>query len=98
MENVRILCFGDSLTAGYSYFGETFTPYAENMNSWLNAAWPATKVTVDVDGLSGDRVISESFLSRIIAKCKLTSFLASQYNCYFVSTAVNSRPSITVCL
>jgi hypothetical protein len=70
MESIRILCFGDSLTEGYSYYGQEFTPYAGNMKAWLHAAWPATKVTVDVDGLSGDRVARGSFLSRITAKCK----------------------------
>lgn len=71
MENVRILCFGDSLTAGYSHYGMTFTPYAESLKTWLQAAWPTTKLTLDVSGLSGDRVVSGSFLPRITAKCKI---------------------------
>lgn len=75
MDTIRILCFGDSLTAGYSLFGLKFTPYAETLRPWLEASWPQTKLYIDVDGLSGDRVVSGSFLSRIESKCKTTSLL-----------------------
>jgi hypothetical protein len=47
----------------------SMTPYAENMKDWLKATWPSTKLTVDVNGLSGDLVISGLFLKRITKSC-----------------------------
>jgi len=69
MESINILCFGNSLTEGYSRWGMSMTPYAENMKDWLKAAWPSTKLTVDVNGLSGDLIISGLFLKRITKSC-----------------------------
>jgi len=70
MSSVRILCFGDSLTEGYSSWGQIYTPYASNMKAWLEAAWTSTTVSADVAGVSGDHVVSSyGFLSRIQSKC-----------------------------
>jgi hypothetical protein len=70
MESVNILCFGDSLTEGYSHWGMSVTPYADNMRKWLEAAWPSTKLTVDVNGMSGDFVVPGLFLKRITSSCE----------------------------
>jgi hypothetical protein len=70
MENINILCFGNSLTEGYSQWGMSMTPYADNMREWLQAAWPSTELTVDVNGMSGDLVVQGLFLTRITSSCK----------------------------
>lgn len=70
MESVNILCFGDSLTEGYSQWGLSMTPYADSMGEWLRAAWPSTKLTVDVNGMSGDLAVPGLFLTRITSSCK----------------------------
>jgi lysophospholipase L1-like esterase len=76
MESINILCFGDSLTEGYTNGGISFTPYAKSMKSWLESAWPSTKINVDIDGSSGDMVDEHYglFLTRIKDSCKLDFF------------------------
>lgn len=69
LKTLRILCFGDSLTAGYSGYGSFHYPYAAQLRSRLEDAFPATEVTVDVSGLSGDRVIAGRYLQRIKGMC-----------------------------
>jgi len=75
VESINILCLGDSLTEGYSLWGTVFTPYAKNMKTWMEKAWPSSTITVDVAGVSGDYVVSPpgSFLRRIATKCSSTS-------------------------
>jgi lysophospholipase L1-like esterase len=70
MESVNILCFGDSLTEGLSDWDMPMTPYADSMREWLQAAWPSTKLTVDVNGMSGDLVVQGLFPTRITSSCK----------------------------
>lgn len=67
-KSLRILCFGDSLTAGYTSYGWEFYPYADHLRSGLQHALSTPDVEVDVAGLSGDQV-QGSYLSRIRAKC-----------------------------
>ncbi|GAQ03721.1 hypothetical protein ALT_1042 [Aspergillus lentulus] len=69
-KELSILCFGNSLTAGYYHFGCDYHPYALTLKDKLQAAFPTTTFTVDVDGLPGDLVISPvgTFLPRIQAK------------------------------
>lgn len=47
-EKVNILCYGDSLTAGYSGFGSEFTPYGDTLASKGNGVLDVTAV-----GMSG---------------------------------------------
>lgn len=70
MGSVKILCFGDSLTEGYSQWVMSMTPYADTMEERLQATWPSAKIIVDVDGMSGDRVAGGFFLPRIRTMCK----------------------------
>ncbi|KAL8724206.1 MAG: hypothetical protein Q9166_008084 [cf. Caloplaca sp. 2 TL-2023] len=65
LKSLRILCFGDSLTAGYSGYGYFHYPYAAQIREQLKKALPATDITIDVSGLSGDRVIAGQYLQRI---------------------------------
>ncbi|KAL2170631.1 hypothetical protein VTG60DRAFT_4556 [Thermothelomyces hinnuleus] len=62
--NLRVLCFGDSLTAGYSYWGSVHHPYNEMLENMLSMAYPDLKITTVEDGLSGSTVKHE-FLSRM---------------------------------
>ncbi|KAH8676201.1 SGNH hydrolase-type esterase domain-containing protein [Xylariales sp. PMI_506] len=68
--SLRILCLGDSLTAGYP----ADHPYAEQLAKRLRAAFPATSysagrtVEVDVDGIPGDLVTRGTFLRRMEAR------------------------------
>ena len=68
-KSLRILCFGDSLTAGYSEYGYFHYPYAKRLQAPLENYLPLTKITVDVAGLSGDRVIAGQYLRRMQAQC-----------------------------
>ncbi|TAQ87696.1 Nucleoside-triphosphate phosphatase [Chlorociboria aeruginascens] len=63
---LRILCFGDSLTEGYSRYGTLMTPYSRTLFQHLTACFPDRKITVYTDGLSGDLVVPPGrFLRRM---------------------------------
>lgn len=68
---LRILCFGDSLTEGYSGWGSSFTPYSTKLEEMLRMAFPDVDVEIVTDGLSGDLVTgSGEFLERMQSHCK----------------------------
>ena len=66
--SLRILCFGDSLTAGYTRYGWEFHPYADHLRTGLQHMLSASDIHVDVAGLSGDQVRG-SYLPRIKREC-----------------------------
>lgn len=68
-KTLRILCFGDSLTAGYSEYGYSHYPYAKRLQVPLETFLPLTKISITVAGLSGDRVIAGQYLQRIQHQC-----------------------------
>lgn len=70
-ERLSILCFGDSLTAGWYKYGLEYHPYAKKLHECLQAALPTTDIMIEVDGVPGDLVTSPpgSFLSRIQGRC-----------------------------
>ncbi|OJJ49098.1 hypothetical protein ASPZODRAFT_13835 [Penicilliopsis zonata CBS 506.65] len=70
MDPISILCFGNSLTAGYFHFGLEYHPYALRFKERLQAAFPSQAFTVDVEGLSGDLVITPPgcYLARMQAR------------------------------
>ncbi|KAK4232397.1 SGNH hydrolase-type esterase domain-containing protein [Podospora fimiseda] len=63
-QTLRILCFGDSLTVGYSSMGTIYRPYSEKMVQMIQMAFPHHEIQTQVDGLSGD-TIWHGFLPRI---------------------------------
>ncbi len=71
---LRILCFGDSLTAGYSSWGYSHYPYAAQIREELRKAFPATEAHVVVSGLSGDCVVEGQFLPRIKGMCAIDDY------------------------
>lgn len=70
-KSLRILCFGDSLTAGYTSYGWEFYPYADHLRAGLQQALSTSDIEIDVAGLSGDQVRG-SYLPRIKAQCANT--------------------------
>lgn len=64
--SLRILCFGDSLTAGYSSHKPDH-PYAHALTKTLTRAFPSLTVDAHVDGVAGDFVSlpTSRFLPRI---------------------------------
>ena len=70
-KTLRVLCFGDSLTAGYTKYGYEHYPYADHLRSNLRYLLSTKDVNVEVEGLSGDLVQGRTaqFLRRIKAKC-----------------------------
>ena len=65
---IKILCFGDSLTAGYSRYGLLHFPYAEHLKQKLQAAFPSMKIQIDVEGMSGAQVQGQ-YLGRLNRAC-----------------------------
>ncbi|KAL8903818.1 MAG: hypothetical protein Q9207_003678 [Kuettlingeria erythrocarpa] len=70
IKTLRILCFGDSLTAGYSGYGYFHYPYAAQLRKRLKEDMPDTEAMIDVAGLSGDRVIAGQYMRRIKGSCE----------------------------
>ena len=70
-KSLRILCFGDSLTAGYTSYGWEFHPYADHLRVGLQHSLSTSDIEVDVAGLSGDQVRG-NYLRRIEGKCAST--------------------------
>lgn len=69
-KSLRILCFGDSLTAGYTSYGCEFYPYADHLRAGLQHKLSTSDIEVDVAGMSGDQV-QGNYFSRIQAKCAI---------------------------
>ncbi|KAJ6115199.1 hypothetical protein N7486_000977 [Penicillium sp. IBT 16267x] len=67
---LSILCFGDSLTAGFFSYGREYRPYATKLKEHLEYEFLDLEVLTTVAGQPGDLVCSPgSFLSRIEMKC-----------------------------
>jgi len=68
--SLRILCFGDSLTAGYTMSGWSFFPYATELRVHLMRllSLPESMITIEVEGLSGDQVRAQ-YQRRMQRKC-----------------------------
>ncbi|KAL8724011.1 MAG: hypothetical protein Q9181_007030 [Wetmoreana brouardii] len=62
---LRILCFGASITAGHYCFGLKHHPYAIRLKHRLKESLPSYNIIIDVDGLAGDRVLGGQYLPRL---------------------------------
>lgn len=69
---LHILCFGDSITAGWYWTGPEWHPYAYSLVESLTKSYPSLSVDADVQGLGGDRVISPPgvYFPRMTQLCK----------------------------
>lgn len=65
---LRVLCFGDSLTAGYSAMGAIHHPYNEKLEQMLAMAFPDLDIETAEDGESGATVMY-GFLNRMQNQC-----------------------------
>ena len=71
---LRILCFGDSLTEGYSRFGLRFTPYSTTLVQRLQEEFGQEQdIEIVTDGVSG-QAVTAGFLRRMKRHCKITLF------------------------
>ncbi|CAG8984218.1 hypothetical protein HYALB_00004201 [Hymenoscyphus albidus] len=63
---LHVLCFGDSFTAGFSFWEPKDHPYAISLEATLKEAFPTINVTTDMQGLSGDFITPPGgFLTRM---------------------------------
>ncbi|KAL9023116.1 MAG: hypothetical protein Q9196_007382, partial [Gyalolechia fulgens] len=74
--NLRILCFGASITAGFHSFGLAHHPYAHRLTQRLQASLPATQIDLEIDALSGDRVIGGQYLPRLTGRISTADLTA----------------------
>lgn len=69
-KKLHVLCFGDSLSAGFFKFGLEYHPYDGKLKETLQSQVPDLKVFTDVEGLPGDLVtFPGSFSMRMENKC-----------------------------
>jgi lysophospholipase L1-like esterase len=73
MEELHILCLGDSLTEGFTRYGTEFHPYGPAMAEALGQSLPNIKSYVVVEGLSGDQMCPPMgrYMPRLQAKREL---------------------------
>ncbi|KAL8953848.1 MAG: hypothetical protein Q9222_000294 [Ikaeria aurantiellina] len=64
-QELRILCFGASITAGFYSGGSKYHPYAIRLKDRLQTALPSRTIIIEVDGLPGDRVLAGEYASRL---------------------------------
>jgi hypothetical protein len=72
---LRILCFGDSLTEGYTQHGLHYTPYSDTLFDKLRSNLSLStryNISIDTDGMSGDQVTG-GFLTRMQDRCTYPS-------------------------
>lgn len=69
-KELRILCFGNSLTAGFHHYGLGLHPYSLMLKTYLEAALPETKFDIATNGLPGDMVTGEAWKTRLKTACK----------------------------
>ena len=73
-KSLRVLCFGDSLTWGYSNGGQLAHPYSIKLKERLAQALPHTKLEVITNGLSGDVASFSRFATRLQTECEYIHF------------------------
>ena len=62
---IRVLCFGASITAGWSSYGSHHFPYASKLSARLADELPTSRFSVQVDGRPGDTAITGQYMNRI---------------------------------
>ena len=62
---INILCFGASITAGFSAGGSEYYPYSTRLSSRLANELPADYFEIKVDGVPGDTIIQGQYRTRM---------------------------------
>jgi len=62
---IRVLCFGASITAGWTSSGLHYYPYATRLSARLADELPTSHFSIDVDGSPGDMVIHGQYMNRM---------------------------------
>ena len=73
INTLRVLCFGDSLTEGFSGLGAVDHPYGLALKASLEKGFPQiNQIVTDIQGLGGDMAISPPgyFLRRMTTLCQ----------------------------
>lgn len=65
---LRVLCFGDSLTAGHHGCGAAYHPYAEKLAQMISMALPHIDIDAVEDGKPGD-MVRGGFCERLKQAC-----------------------------
>lgn len=65
---LRILCFGNSLTCGYHKWGMEYHPYAIRLEERLKQHDPSLDIQITIDGLPADKVINGLYTQRLTSK------------------------------
>ncbi len=88
-QTLRILCFGNSLTAGFSQWGMEYFPYANHLPGPLQKQSPSTTISIDVAALSGDKVTGPTgqYLRRLESRC--TKARAAPYDWIIIMGGTN---------
>lgn len=76
-KTLRIFCFGDSLTAGYSSYGAVYHPYSIALTKLLAVYLSDTQIVATDNGMPGDVVSQGAFAQRFESE--------SSYFCLFFS-------------
>lgn len=85
-KTINILCFGDSLTAGFTHTDVPDHPYATSLQAVLAKRLVSYLVNVQVQGLGGDKVTG-NYLTRMKALCGQTLLPATLFCAISILTA-----------
>ncbi|KAH0434406.1 gdsl-like lipase [Colletotrichum camelliae] len=73
-KTLRIFCFGDSLTAGFSAYGSVYHPYSIALTQKLSKDLSNTQVIATDNGMPGDVVTQGAFAQRFASEVNSVSF------------------------
>lgn len=76
---IRIFCFGDSLTAGYSAYGAVYHPYSITLAKKLSRDLSNTRVVATDNGMPGDVVSQGAFEKRFESESECFTCSCSVY-------------------
>lgn len=88
-KKLRILCFGNSLTAGYCAWGTEHFPYADHLPTPLQQLYPETSIHIDVAALSGDRVVGGLYLRRLESRLSKANASQNPYDWVIIMGGTN---------